>query len=304
MFQINHIKNQKTNSNVLEISNAKNNSFAKISLNKGASIQELTIGNHSIIKEMKPIPYSKTYASSLLFPFANRIKNGTYNYKAEKFQLDINEIELNNAMHGLVYNKTFEVISENCDRNSASIKLVYIEKNLNKGFPYTYSFYVEYILTNTALTINVEVENTSSKSFPFTIGWHPYFFSSNLENSKIIFDAKKKLKLDEKCITEKVINNIHSKGFTIKNIFLDDCYVLDDNKEVVFKTPYYKLTLNSSETDSYVQLYTPPYKNAIAIEPTTGVSDSFNNGIGLKELLPQSKYIINWNLKVESNSKK
>jgi len=61
------------------------------------------------------------------------------------------------------------------------------------------------------------------------------------------------------------------------------------------------LSLKSSEDDSYLQLYTPSQKNTIAIEPTTGVSDSFNNGIGLKTLNPNESYSINWSLKIQSN---
>jgi len=63
-------------------------------------------------------------------------------------------------------------------------------------------------------------------------------------------------------------------------------------------TPGYILELKSSEKDSYLQLYTPPHKNTIAIEPTTGVSNSFNNGIGLKTLQPNETYTISWNLKI------
>jgi aldose 1-epimerase len=48
-------------------------------------------------------------------------------------------------------------------------------------------------------------------------------------------------------------------------------------------------------------LYTPPLKNSIAIEPTTGVSNSFNNAIGVKVLHPNESYNINWNLKIEDN---
>ncbi len=50
-----------------------------------------------------------------------------------------------------------------------------------------------------------------------------------------------------------------------------------------------------------MQLYTPPYKNTIAIEPTTGVWYSFNNGIGLKTLHSNETYTINGNQKIKDN---
>jgi aldose 1-epimerase len=39
--------------------------------------------------------------------------------------------------------------------------------------------------------------------------------------------------------------------------------------------------------------------NAIAIEPMTGVSDSFNNKIGLKELSPGQCYEIEWQVNIK-----
>jgi len=46
----------------------------------------------------------------------------------------------------------------------------------------------------------------------------------------------------------------------------------------------------------FLQLFTPPKKNIIAIEPTTGISDSFNNKIGLQILEPDETYTIDWNI--------
>jgi aldose 1-epimerase len=56
------------------------------------------------------------------------------------------------------------------------------------------------------------------------------------------------------------------------------------------------LVLTSSEKENFLQLYTPINTNAIAIEPMTGISDSFNNKIGLKELLPDECYGIEWQI--------
>lgn len=300
MFKIDHISVKENHQDYLEISNTGKTSYAKIYLNQGASIQELTLCGHELIKDMSPMTYEDTYASSILFPFANRIKDGSYKFEGDTYQFDINEKGLNNALHGLVYNKTFEVLNKETTETSASISLVYHEKSKCKGFPYTYSFYLEYVLTETTLDLKVEVKNTDSKTFPFTLGWHPYFLSSDLYKSSLIFDSKRKLKLDNRNITESIISNKQFGTFKVKDQFLDDCFILDSG-EVLFNTPKYIITLKSSEENAFLQLYTPPHKNTMAIEPTTGVSDSFNNGIGLKTLRPDETYSIHWNLKIDNN---
>jgi len=284
----------------LELNSLKDKSKAKIHLNQGASMQELTLNNHELIKDMHPLTYDNTYASSILFPFANRIKDGRYNFEGKTYQFDVNEKELNNALHGLVYNKIFELISQETCEEFASVTLIYNEVKTTLGFPYTYSIKLDYILTQSGLELNVEIKNTGAKTFPFNIGWHPYFLSSNLYDSHIDFSSNKKIVLDERNITTGVNDFEKNGNFEILDKFLDDCFVLNSS-EVTFYTPKYTFRLTPSEQNSFLQLYTPPHKNTIAIEPTTGVSDSFNNGIGLKTLQPNETYTINWNLKINDN---
>jgi aldose 1-epimerase len=39
----------------------------------------------------------------------------------------------------------------------------------------------------------------------------------------------------------------------------------------------------------------------IAIEPMTGISNSFNNRIGLKVLEPKKSYSLSWNVKLNNS---
>lgn len=300
MFRVNHLINSKNNQEYLELFSSDKSSYAKIHINEGGSLQILTLNGHELIKEMSPMIYADTYASAILFPFANRIKDGRYKFEDNTYQFDINETKLNNSLHGLVYNKTFELVLEDATETSASVTLVYHEKNKCKGFPFTYSIYLEYVLTKTTLDLNLEIKNTDSKTFPFTLGWHPYFLSTDLFNSHLIFDCNKKIEMDKRNISigTSYIENMDS--FKVANQFLDDCFILE-SKTILFITPSYILELKTTEEDCFLQLYTPPHDNTIAIEPTTGISDSFNNGVGLKTLLPHETYKIGWTLALNNN---
>jgi aldose 1-epimerase len=81
--------------------------YAKIVLNQGASLQELTLNSISVIQDLYPLKYENTFASSILFPFASRIKNGKYLFEDIESQTETNELERNNSLHGFVYNKEF-----------------------------------------------------------------------------------------------------------------------------------------------------------------------------------------------------
>jgi len=285
---------------IIEISESHKVAYAKIQLNLGGSLQELILNGHHIIKDLKPLTYDNTYASSILFPFANRIEDGIYKFEGEDYFLDINQLQENNALHGLVYNKRFELVEKRATEEEAVVLLRYEEQIHTKGFPYTYCIDLKYTLTKEGLDLSVSIKNTDNKTFPFTVGWHPYFNSSDLFNSIVRFKSSKRAAFDERNITQGFNDFDVNDEFKIENKSLDDCFVLDSNK-ILFETPNYSFELTSSEKNCFLQLYTPSYPNTIAIEPITGISDSFNNGIGLKKLHPNEIYNVSWNLELNNN---
>ncbi|GAA3572207.1 aldose 1-epimerase [Snuella lapsa] len=298
MYTIAHTQDQANGFDYIEIENPEKTVYAKIFLNLGASLQELTLDGHPLIKDLHPLTYNNTYASSVLFPFANRIKDGKYSFQGETYAFDINEEPLNNALHGLVYNKTFKLAKQHVAHNAAEVILVYSETDPVEGFPFKYTIQLTYSLTKNGLDLRVSVKNEDTKPFPFTLGWHPYFLSDNLYKSSLSFDADKTLVFDDRNITTGLKDIEKSEVFCVEDKTLDDCFVLNSN-QFTFNTPKYRFEITSSSIENnFLQLYTPPHKNTIAIEPTTGVSDSFNNGLGLQTLEPKQIYSISWILKI------
>ena len=136
MFKIKNI-HEKDN-NIIEIIDSISGTSAKIKLSYGASLDELTIRNTKVITNLYPLDYKKTYPSSILFPFANRVKDGKYNFNGSNYSLKCNEKKLNNAIHGLVYNKTFVLEEAKKFENHAEIKLYYEELNPPIGYPFKF----------------------------------------------------------------------------------------------------------------------------------------------------------------------
>ncbi len=294
-FEIKQIQNSKSNLKIVEIFN--DTSSAKIVLNQGASLQELTLNSVPIIQDLYPLTYEDTYASSILFPFASRIEDGKYSFENIAYQTEINELERNNSLHGFVHNKEFTIVAQQLTSDTASIVVEYIETKHTKGFPFTYKIQLTYILNNDLLSLHVCVVNTSTKSFPFTIGWHPYFTSADLYTSTLKFDSDTKVLFDNGLITLDTEMYNSNAEIKINDKNLDDCFFLNSNT-IEFDTPDYTLELKSNSESSFLQVYTPPKENVIAIEPTTGISNSFNNKIGLKTLAPNQEFKIAWQLQI------
>lgn len=276
-----------------------NTSKAIINLKEGARVQDLTFNDVAIIKENPFFDYKNSYASSILFPFANRIKAGKYRFENKEYTFNCNEGGGKNALHGLVFNKEFLLLEKEINTTKCAVTLCYKEQKKPKSFPFNYEFYVTYILSEDNFTVSVEVKNTDTNAFPFTLGWHPYFYCENLKDSVLNFDSNKKVEFDENLITNGFSDYDDGSIFKIENKQLDDSFVLQNGK-IGFTTPKYSLEISASSKENYLQMYTPKDLPLIAIEPMTGISNSFNNKIGLQVLEPQKSYSLNWNLNVKT----
>jgi aldose 1-epimerase len=282
---------------IISLQNSDTSTAAIICLEQGGRLQELSLLGENIIKELPDFNYNASYASAILFPFANRIENGKYTFKNTKFQLDCNEKGLN-ALHGLVYNKKFKIVHKIESSSYASVTIAYKELEESLGFPFKYNIHLTYTLTNDELSLSVTIKNTDVNPFPFTLGWHPYFLSHDLQNSSLCFKSDKKIVFDENLITNKIEAYKDNAVFNVENKPLDDCFILNSNT-IGFKTPNYQLEISTNQIENYVQLYTPENLPLIAIEPMTGVSNSFNNNIGLQVLQPNTSFSLKWNVKIK-----
>jgi len=300
LFKINYIENTVLALNYIELKNSTGDSNAKIFLNLGGSLQELTLQKKIIIENSNQVPYEKSYASSVLFPFVNRIENGKYTFQETAYELEINQPEENNALHGLIYNKNFNIYNQHISEDFAAVTLSYKETKKPKGFPFDYSVFLKYTLTEASLTLEVTIKNEDEKSFPFSIGWHPYFYSSNLYKSFLKLKSSKKMELNEKMIPVKIKKYVLKEDLLqIRDTQLDDCFIPETNN-VFFITPDYGININSSSKENYLQLYTPKGRNYVAIEPMTAAPNSFNNKLGLQLLKSEESYIIDWSIKLDT----
>ena len=291
MFIVDELKEKEQR--FLDLKNAVNSTSARISLDEGGSIEGLKFDNEYVIKLQPNFKYKDSYASSILFPFANRIEKGQYSFKEKEYQLACNESG-KNALHGLVHNKQFQLIEKIENINFSSVTICFEEILEREGFPFNYKINITYILSKNEIKIVVKIENTGTNSFPFTLGWHPYFVSKDLYHSSLSFKSNKKIEFDKNLITKGIIKaSAEELKIKIQNKQLDDCFILNSNT-IKFITPTYQIQIATDQIENYLQIYTPKNSSIIAIEPMTGISNSFNNKIGLQTLEPHNKYELKW----------
>lgn len=272
--------------------------YAKIDLNLGGSLQELTLSGKQIIKDLHPFEYKTSFASSILFPFVNRIENGAYMFNNHNYQMEVNDPEENHALHGLVFDKTFELENQESSSDSASVSIILRENERSNGYPFLYEIHLTYRLDSVSLRLIATVKNIDSVAFPFSLGWHPYFHSNDLYKSRLSINYEVTSLNNQDGFRFKKDEVDFLENFQIMDNQLDDCYFLKTNK-IGFNTPDYDISVSVSSTDTYLQLYTPPIRNALAIELQTSPANSFNTKIGLQILQPNDSFEMSW--KIELN---
>jgi aldose 1-epimerase len=300
MYRVNIKEHVNPSLNQIIITNKELNFESIIFPNLGASLQKLSRNRIDIIDGIKATKeelkiYGARYNSSFLFPFPSRIEDGKYSFNGQDYQLDINDTSYNNAIHGLIYNKPFKLKNKLVSNSKAKLKLNYKYKGDFKGFPFPYKLSLIYIFSEENVKVKFNIENTGATEFPFGIGWHPYFKTTDLSNSTLNFNGKSEWILNDRLLPLKETNLSLQTPIKIEETELDNCFVTNEPKGIL-KTGDYamKMKFSSAPPNSFLQVYTPPTRDSIAIEPMTCGGNCFNSKIGLQTLKPKETY--NWKI--------
>lgn len=225
------------------------------------------------------------YKGVVLAPFPNRVAEAAYAFEGAAYQLPINREKEGLALHGLLYNKAFEILSQ----SKSELLITYSYKAEVESFPFCFILEIRYQLENNGrLKICATVTNNSEGNMPFGFGWHPYLqIGSEINELSLDFPASKKLLLNDKKIpTGKVATFLEAQSLiALKDYEFDDCFKLSNEEQVAFILSDGKQSLKVQAKSlgdfPYFQLYTPKDRQTIAIEPMTCAPDAFNNKLGL-----------------------
>jgi aldose 1-epimerase len=251
------------------------------------------------------------FKSSKLIPFPNRIKDGKYEFLGESYQLPINFPAENNAIHGFIFDKKFKVTHNEVNENEASITLEYIYNGENEGFPF--KFITEMIFTLTAedgLNCQTVVQNLGDTAMPFGDGWHPYFkFDKQVDDIHLKIPTDIKTLVDEKMIpTGEILPfNNFTELTKINQIKLDTGFRIAGEDGIVgteLFDPESNITIKifqeiGEKKYNFLQVYIPPSRDSIAVEPMTCNINAFNNKDGLIVLEPGEVFEGNYGVKIE-----
>jgi aldose 1-epimerase len=278
--------------------------FAEVIPECGAILHSFTISNASIkmnviegynsIDDFRKNIESRGFLSSKLSPFACRIDKNTYRFQGTDYviqKLNLDDL----ALHGLLYDRQFTVTNKSSSGHNAVVTMKCEYRSTDKGYPFDYDCIITYELEKeNKVNITTEVTNKSLQSIPIQDGWHPYFkLDAKIDDLQLEFQSNEMFQFDTELIPtgEKIIYKDFTSLKYFRNTVFDNSFTLNFNDHqplCVLRNPVKKIEVEILPDRSYpyLHIYTPPHRRSIALENLSALPDSFNNGIGLKILMP------------------
>jgi hypothetical protein len=236
---------------------------------------------------------TQLFRSAKLSPFVCRLDNAQYTHQGSlktirKFKLG------DSAIHGLIFDAPFALQSSHSTATHASVTLAHVYRSNDSGYPFAYQIQITYTLeTNGKLHIHSRVRNLSDSIIPIADGWHPYFaVDGDMANWQLFIRSQQQLAFNNCMLPtgETIASNPFAQSAPIAQTELDNCFVLTPDfaqPAVILQGERVQLSITPEASYPFVQAYTPPARDSIALENLSSAPDAFNNQIGLIQLAPQ-----------------
>lgn len=263
----------------------------------GATLLNLNLGGEQVLdgfqtpEDLENLKWAK---SGFLFPFPNRLRDGRYEWQNTRYQFPINNLPTGNAIHGFGLRAAYAVENVLLHEKEAAITLAYHYDGHLPHYPFPFRLNLEMSINKTQeFKLKMSATNTGDDPIPFGMGWHPYFkLQGSPENWTLKTPALKKVEIDERMLPtgEKTGFDYFIKGQKIGETKFDTGFLINqptDQAEFFIKNETHELCFwQNAGRFNFVQIFIPPMRESVAIEPMTCNIDAFNNKDGLKILAP------------------
>ncbi len=236
----------------------------------------------------------------ILYPFPNRLKEGKYEWAGRQYQFPINDPDTGNALHGFGKDKPLLVERVDTTEHAASVTCLRYESGDDPAYPFPIAFAITFTLRDEgALEVDLSLTNHHDSPIPAGMGWHPYLrLAPSADDMYLQLPPCRRVEIDETMIpTGRLLEDTRFATLQpISGQAIDNCFALDDTAlpyaEVLLEGAWGRLLYRQQTGPgkfNFLQVFIPPHRTSIAIEPMTCNVDAFHNGMGLMVLEPQQQ---------------
>lgn len=276
----------------------------------GGGLRSYHVAGRELLDAFAPGERPTSGRGQVLAPWPNRIENGSYEFEGKRMQLPLTEPEHGNAIHGLVRRVTWTVVDQTADRVVLDCAL-----EPQPGYPFAIALGIEYVLSDSGLTVTMMARNLGIEPCPYGSGQHPYLTlgTPTVDSLRLRVPGQTVVLSDERGLPARTASVEGTDydfraGRTIGGTVLDNAYsglerdadgrarvLLDDSDGGS------GVTLWVDESYPYLMLFTGDplpdvARRGLAVEPMTCPPNAFRTGESLIRLAPGESVASRWGI--------
>jgi aldose 1-epimerase len=278
----------------------------------GGGLREYSAAGRELLDGYGPDEMSGSGRGQVLIPWPNRIKDGSYEFDGRLHQLAINDVEEQDAIHGLVRWAAWNVGEREPHRVLMQHRI-----HPQPGYPFSLEVAIEYSLSPRGLRVATTAANLGAGACPYGCGAHPYLRAGTqlVDSATLRAPGRTVLLSDERGIpvrseavegTEFDFRQSRPIATTkLDNAFTDLERDGDGLARVSLNGPEGDLTLWVDEAYKYLMLFTGDplpdvNRRSLAIEPMTCPPNAFQTGEDLIRLEAGQSFTSTWGIELGS----
>ena len=237
--------------------------------------------------------FNELFPGRLLWPFSDRIPRGVYRFEGQEYRVPVNDRVSGDAIHGFLYARSVSVEELGGSNERAyAVARAHITPGDHDGYPFEVELRIVYQLDKSGFELNVRGRNLGGRPAPMSMGWHPYFSFPGLLNAdelELETNADRYVPVDIRLLPTGSIDPVTDGAYDFRkekaeaerrigDRHLDIALTNRDGGAITttVSSKRFALTISQSGTFAYQQLFIPPSRNSIAIEPLTSATNAFN----------------------------
>lgn len=268
----------------------------------GATLRSYQAGGRDVVASFPEDGLPAGCQGQQLLPWPNRIRDGRYDWNGETHQLPINELERNNAIHGLLNWVPWQL----AELYPSLVRLRTV-LHPQPGWPGTLECHITHWLDDSGLSVEVSVRNIGDAAVPFGYAAHPYLtLDETIDDATLLVPFKHYLAVDERLLPVELrpVSDDERAGQPLGSATYDTAFCSPQRDEtgrwrVRFTRADHACSLWGDEALGWLQIYTPSDRRSIAVEPMTCGPDAFNPGPTHSELItlaPGATFSCTWGI--------
>lgn len=278
---------------------------------RGAALSELQWAGRDLVVPFDPDLPIPDYRGIIAAPWPNRIADGAYRWEGVVQHLPLNEPDRGTALHGLVFDRLWEV-----EKHCADSLTLRCAIEPSKGYPGPLSLVAEYRIDADGLHTTVTASNPGVGRVPYGVCPHPYLVAgpAPLDEWTLHLDAAEFLDVTPDRLLPLGLRPVDGHPFDfratkiigateIDHAFTSIAADITDTSELTITDPSGShVGMRWDASCKWLQIHTADKPDAaisrrgLAVEPMTCPPDAFNSGTSLIALEPGATHSASWTI--------